>query len=363
MKMASFPDNITVDILLRLPVKSLARFRCMCKSWKSLLAIAYFVKAHLDRSSKFRTVDLLKYNDNNSTKIGATARIAVSYLILILPSVIPIDMIGHLDDFKVVSISFYIGAHPDHHSSEAQIYSLRSNSWKKIGNSFPSWLDKNLGHQVVFQNFICWRPYACIDGQIITPFVLLDTIEEVFREMGLPESMPSEEKFITSFDGCLSLILQNPSSQCYKVWTMKEFGVTESWTKLYTTTVFTNGFLQCWPLGATSFGEVLFVKCFYFGLRFCLPSYVVSYDARRSEFEEFKVEVDSDFSSQFIPYVESLVSVLGVPKCGFRTRPVLDPPEKQTGGSMIKWAKSRFHKLRTSLSYKVFSSRMESNPL
>lgn len=191
----------------------------------------------------------------------------------------------------------------------------------------------------------------------------MDTIEEVFRETGLPESMPSEEKFITSFDGCLSLILQNPSSQCYKVWTMKEFGVTESWTKLYTTTVFTNGFLQCWPLGATIFGEVLFVKCFYFGLRFCLPSYVVSYDARRSEFEEFKVEVDSDCSNQFIPYVESLVSVLGVPKCGFRTRPVLDPPEKQTGGSMIKWAKSRFHKLRTSLSHKVLTFRMESNPL
>ncbi|XP_030445750.1 F-box/kelch-repeat protein At3g23880-like [Syzygium oleosum] len=338
--MASFPDDITVDILLRLPVKSLARFWCVCKSWKSLLASAYFVKAHLDRSSKFRTVGLLKYDDNNSTRIGGyrSHRRELSHLdpsfghpdrydavgscngVLCLtiyykdnpdlsdifiwnPSihecmVVPqlhchvsgliafgfYPLSGHLDDFKVVSISFYFGAHPDCHSSEAQIYSLRSNSWKKIGNSFPSWLDKNLGHQVVFQNFICWCPYACVDGQIVTPLVLLDTVEDASA--------------------------RNPSSQCYEVWTMKEFGVTESWTKLYTTTVFTNGFLQCWPLGAASFGEVLFVKCFYFGLRFCLPSHVVSYDARRSEFEEFKVEVDSDCSSQLVPYVESLVSVV-----------------------------------------------------
>jgi len=48
-KMASFLDDITIDILLRLSVKSLARFWCICKSWKSLLNNAYFVKAHLNR--------------------------------------------------------------------------------------------------------------------------------------------------------------------------------------------------------------------------------------------------------------------------------------------------------------------------
>lgn len=359
--MASLPDDITIDILSRLPVKSLARFRCVCKSWRSLLTDACFVKAHLDQSPRLRTVDLLKYDDGNSSRIGVyrshrreLSRLDPSFgrpdrydvvdscngvlclsvyykdnpnrsdIFIWNPSIHECKVVpqlhshvsgliafgfnplsGHLDDFKVVSINFYSGAHPDSHSSEAQIYSLRSNSWKKTGNASPSWLDKSLGNQVVFRNFICWCPYPRVDR-----LVLFDTVEEVFREMALPDSMPCEEKFITLLDGCLSLVVQNPSSQCYEVWTVKELSVAESWTKLYATAALTNGYLQCWPLGAASSGEVLFVKSFYFGFRFSLLSYVVSYDPRRRKFQEFKVEVDSYRSSRLVTYVESLVSVV-----------------------------------------------------
>ncbi|XP_030535337.1 F-box protein At3g07870-like [Rhodamnia argentea] len=364
--MASFPNDITTDILSQLPVKSVARFRCVCKSWKSLLTGACFINAHFDRSSKYRTVSLLKYDDNNSSRIGVYRPhhrelshlnpssghpsrynvvdscngilcLSVYYkdkpglpdIFLWNPSIHECMVVpqhhcrvsgliafgfnplsGHLDDFKVVNINFNFGARTDCHSSRAQIYSLRSNSWKKIGNVFSSWLGRNLGHQVIFQNFICWGTHARVNGQIVASLVSFDMVEEVFREMALPDSMPSEEKFITLFEGCLSLIVQNPSSQCYEVWTMKEFGVTESWAKLYTTTVLMDGFLQCWPLGAASSGEVLFVKSFYCELRLSLTSYVVSYDTRRREFEEFKVGVEAYCSSRLVNYTESLVSVV-----------------------------------------------------
>ncbi|XP_015872919.2 F-box/kelch-repeat protein At3g23880 [Ziziphus jujuba] len=43
------PDDIVVDILRRLPVKSLVRFRCVSKSWRSLISDPTFVRTHLSR--------------------------------------------------------------------------------------------------------------------------------------------------------------------------------------------------------------------------------------------------------------------------------------------------------------------------
>jgi F-box interacting protein len=44
------PDEVVVDILQRLPVKSLIRFRCVSKSWNSLITSPAFVHSHLNQS-------------------------------------------------------------------------------------------------------------------------------------------------------------------------------------------------------------------------------------------------------------------------------------------------------------------------
>ena len=41
------PDEIVLDILARLPVKSLLRFRCVCKPWYSSIANPNFISTHL----------------------------------------------------------------------------------------------------------------------------------------------------------------------------------------------------------------------------------------------------------------------------------------------------------------------------
>ena len=44
-----FPDDITVEILKRLPVKSLLRFKCVSKWWRSLISSSNFAGIHLGR--------------------------------------------------------------------------------------------------------------------------------------------------------------------------------------------------------------------------------------------------------------------------------------------------------------------------
>ncbi|KAJ4980874.1 hypothetical protein NE237_031711 [Protea cynaroides] len=44
------PEDLIVDLLSRLPVKSLLRFRCVCKLWYALITDPAFVKMHLSRS-------------------------------------------------------------------------------------------------------------------------------------------------------------------------------------------------------------------------------------------------------------------------------------------------------------------------
>ena len=49
------PSELIIQILLRLPVKFLLRFRCVCKSWFSLISDSHFAKSHFEVSSLTHT--------------------------------------------------------------------------------------------------------------------------------------------------------------------------------------------------------------------------------------------------------------------------------------------------------------------
>ncbi|KAL6194342.1 hypothetical protein ACLB2K_035426 [Fragaria x ananassa] len=40
-------EDVIVEILARLPVKTLMRFRCVCTTWRSLIGYTHFVKKHM----------------------------------------------------------------------------------------------------------------------------------------------------------------------------------------------------------------------------------------------------------------------------------------------------------------------------
>ena len=68
------PYEIVVDVLSRLPVKSLMRFQCVCKSFKSLITDPSFAKKHLHASATRHQRFLLNFSSPTLTESGNGVR-------------------------------------------------------------------------------------------------------------------------------------------------------------------------------------------------------------------------------------------------------------------------------------------------
>lgn len=308
MKCSSFrlPEDVMIDIFLRLEVKNLARLRCVCKSWNTLLTSKTFVEIHLNQSMRnprpllfrhgispsylgfystkckefedlcdppFRTqlADLdvvgscngvLCFCSNGSDRslIYLWNPLIKKYITLPRPSLNPRylgfgvnSVSGHLDDFKVVTISA---------NADAEVYSLRSNSWKNIAYGFPRSIEINRSHinSSVFLNgsvhwcarFSCYHDNSC--PWLIVSF---DFAKEIFQTVMMPYDLSTDDadKYLNVFDGylCVFATIPNNTFRSYELWVMKEYGLTESWTKLYT---IEKPQRIWWPLGFTERGKI-----------------------------------------------------------------------------------------------------------
>ena len=56
MKMSNLPRELIIDILSRLLIKSLCRFKCVSKPWRTLISHPDFVKTHLHRAQFKRLI-------------------------------------------------------------------------------------------------------------------------------------------------------------------------------------------------------------------------------------------------------------------------------------------------------------------
>ncbi|KAL0321085.1 UNVERIFIED_CONTAM: F-box protein CPR1 [Sesamum radiatum] len=311
--MPNLPAEIIEDILRRLPVKSLKRFRAVAKSWCFLIDSENFVKLHLrqalisnsnrslilgglglysidlDLLDKahvikppfyYKSVDGISNSCNGIVLMMSELPVlwnpfSREYRVLPVCSVeysAPLDSYSKTaygfgydsvnDDYKVVRIVEF--RHKIAHvwmASETKIYSLKSNSWRRI-EGFPYPLPFLRGNWRVHLNgalHTLVEDPDSIDSARIMAFSLQT---EKHYQVPMPSGIRirAADVSLDMIEGCLSVVCTNRSRVV--IWVMKDYGVKESWTKLLSISppaIERNDFVK--PLVCSRDGHKVLLNC------------------------------------------------------------------------------------------------------
>ncbi|MBA0609936.1 hypothetical protein Godav_010850 [Gossypium davidsonii] len=286
--MATLSHDLTIEILRGLSVKDLLRFKCVSKLWCSSIDDPYFIKLHLSHSLKTNTnhslilrrwgYDFLSVNydslkttqvinpplTNSRIKIlgscnGLLALIDDKDRIFlwnpstrksqVLPSTeiefsstsissAPSTYYGFgyepiSDDYKLVRMVQSHGNNDEYFHSEAKVYSLRSNCWRRI-KDVCFYLKFNRKFGFLANNALHWMVFKTpqSDNRNLVGFNLGS---EEFRFLELPDFCLDKLFWfgIKAMGGdlCLTATYREINNVVVDVWIMKEYGVKQSWIK------------------------------------------------------------------------------------------------------------------------------------
>ncbi|TYI12895.1 hypothetical protein ES332_A08G020700v1 [Gossypium tomentosum] len=245
--MATLSHDLTIEILRGLSVKDLLRFKCVSKLWCFSIDDPYFIKLHLSHSVKTNTNYSLILRRWGPIKIlgscnGLLALIDDKDRIFlwnpstrksqVLPSTeidfsstsissAPSTYYGFgyepiSDDYKLVRMVQSHGNNDEYFHSEAKVYSLRSNCWRRI-KDVCFYLKFNREFGFLANNALHWMVFKTpqSDNRNLVGF---DLGSEEFRFVELP-------------DFCLDKLFWEINNVVVDVWIMKEYGVKQSWIK------------------------------------------------------------------------------------------------------------------------------------
>ncbi|XP_014518032.2 F-box/kelch-repeat protein At3g23880 [Vigna radiata var. radiata] len=292
---AILPWELIIDILLMLPVKSLVRFKCVCKSWLSLLCDPHFAISHFQRlsasstrllfiappSPEIRSIDfnaslhddsasstlnlnfLLPSTPGNVQIIGSCRGLLLlnscQSLWVWNPSTgvhrklssTPIESnlmqamfftflygFGYdpsTDDYLVVKASY--NPFPlDSATTRVEFFSLRNNVWRDCEATHLSYRNYSKGSNGIregslFNGAIHWLAFCCNGPMDV--IVVFDLTERSFSEILLPvECLDYDtDLFILGVLGDLLSICFAAWDGSLEIWVMEEYRVQSSWTK------------------------------------------------------------------------------------------------------------------------------------
>nr|WRO64616.1 MYB transcription factor protein [Rosa persica] len=289
--LAELPPEVVINILSRLHVGRLLCFRSVAKPWRSLIDSSYFKNLHLLHSTQTKSnltlilrkdsdlycVDFDSLNDavelthplmcysNRIRVLGSCngllciCNVAEDIALWspwikkyrILPS-LPSDRkrdkgmclcgarvygLGYdavHDDYKLVRISQFIGWDYASFESEVKVYSLRMNAWRKV-DDMPYVLCYTRKMGILVSGSVHWVVTRSHEvEQPATELVIgFDIVKERFGEVPMPEMDRKCQIDVGYLDGCLCIIAKYEDVGV-DVWTIKQYGVKETWCKLFT---------------------------------------------------------------------------------------------------------------------------------
>ncbi|KAM3202926.1 hypothetical protein P3L10_030552 [Capsicum annuum] len=258
------PQELITAILVRLPVKSLLQFKSVSKEWFALISSPHFRNVvHL---STFLDIVLLALYFMTVTEtfdldypvkqpkrivrvLGSVNgfnfyRIWFNSLVLWnpstgkykqLPDLMPTQMVttGYCfnygfgydevhNDYKIVALFREISKH----CVDAKIYSLKSDSWRILDDAQGEMLYDGSGKLV--NGKLHW--VTIVDGG--WSIMSIDMVDEKCRKVEQPYYGVDQFSLTLGVLGSDMCVLC--SHERTDVWVMKDYGVKESWTKMYT---------------------------------------------------------------------------------------------------------------------------------
>lgn len=356
--MSSLPLDIIADVLSRLPPKKLLCFRCVCKPWCHLIDSSDFMKLHLHKSIKSNTnqslilkhshlywvsldsLDLASEIDhplmcyNHSVKLlgSCNGLLCICNIVDDIafwnpstrkhrvlpcvslelrrysgPSVCSLCLYGFgydkvNEDYKLVRIARFRGIETSFVECEVKVFSLRRNCWKRI-KDMPyvcGYLGTNgvfacgALHWVVSRNCTSEEFNRNGSSEEFNVVVALDLAVEDYNEVALPEFGDRNFNLEVGALGDCLCVVANYSNVQSDIWVMKEYGMKDSWCKLFSVMREQMHGLgrSLRPLGYSKGGsEVLFeqdkVNLFWYDLKTKIVTDVVIHDTPSSCEVEF----------------------------------------------------------------------------
>ncbi|XP_026420429.1 F-box protein CPR1-like [Papaver somniferum] len=145
-----------------------------------------------------------------------------------------------IGDFKLIKAVGFVGVTS---RCGVQLYNLGSNSWNNTYQFIPycfQWYIRR--SSITVHGSLHWLARPGVENmqmqRIPDVIVSFGICEDRFQDLALPAAVENEgvvkKQLLGALDGCLCLFLQQPGRRV-DMWVMREYGVKESWSILYTT--------------------------------------------------------------------------------------------------------------------------------
>ncbi|KAF5441922.1 hypothetical protein F2P56_023952 [Juglans regia] len=280
------PEQVVVEILLRLPVKSLIRFRCVSKRWRLLISDPGFTKSQFGLASEHPERFLIS-SSSGIRSLGCDVPFGDSSALreLVVPfqrNCLRVRIIGSCnglvcvalhphkgfyiwnpstgdhrklpdpgaplrgfiywhgfgydsstDDYKLIVASYRLVKSDSGRSSEGEVFSLNKNSWKGILHD----LDYSDGAKepagILCNGSLHW--HLKVSEPARDEIYAFDLAEEKFHEIPMPiqeDERPRRAPFssLRNLGGCLCLVGYTRTH--IDLWRMMEYGIGESWAPM-----------------------------------------------------------------------------------------------------------------------------------